>query len=334
MVKFLEGKVENNDRVVIHIAVNDFLEIFTRNFGRLKNSIKSINRIHVLDYKRLAFLGNPIPGEKKTIKFVNSGSDGTIKIECGSNRLWFFEITYEVMCDSPMCDIPVTIRDPEVVELTSSNILTNNPLCTFTMAMINMEGLRNVWQNPHPKGWDDDTSKQWNSEEGAFERELQSEFAGEFGAEEPCDIKKPTILMKPIVGYAKKGTLPTKSREGDTGYDLYVLFDRAIPPGRTIDIPTGFEVKIPDGYWGSIKARSSTLLRRGLMIMEGVIDQNYTGKLSVLVYNPGNAPVIVEQGERLAQLILIPMVDSVIMETKEELPKTNRGKAAFGSSGK
>lgn len=331
MMEILSGKVESRkgDRTIAYIGLDNFLDIFTRNFTRKKNSIYSVDQIEVPDYKRLAFLENPIPANKKIVKIANSGTDDILRIECNSKRLWFFEIAYG------------GLRNPDVVELTSSDISIIRPSCTFTMALINMDGLRNVWLNPHPKGWDDvskeeskteisESSDNWYHE---AEIKLQHEFAGEFGAEEPCNIKKPTILFKLIPGCAKKGVLPVKSRKGDTGYDLFVLFDRAIPPGRTIDIPTGFEVKIPDGYWGSIKARSSTLLRRGLMVMEGVIDQNYTGKLSVLVYNPGNAPIIVEQGERLAQLILIPLVDCDIMESKE-LPKTNRGKAAFGSSGK
>jgi dUTP pyrophosphatase len=107
-----------------------------------------------------------------------------------------------------------------------------------------------------------------------------------------------------------------------------------IEPSTFVDIPLGVAIKVPEGTWGLLTARSSTLRKHGLMVAQGVIDCGYTGPLFAGVWNMTDKPVKVEPGMRLVQYILIHNA-SLDVQAQEvaELPKTNRGAAGFGSSG-
>lgn len=124
----------------------------------------------------------------------------------------------------------------------------------------------------------------------------------------------------------------TRSHVGDAGLDLYCSEDVTIPPGQFEDIPVGVSVELPEGFWGLLTGRSSTLRKRGLMVAQGVIDQGYRGPLFAGVWNLTGEPVKALRGERLAQLILLPLwaggVESVLF-----LSGSSRGSAGFGSSG-
>lgn len=125
---------------------------------------------------------------------------------------------------------------------------------------------------------------------------------------------------------------PVKSYPGDAGYDLYCTEDKIIWPWQSVDLDTGWNVKIPEDHWGLITGRSSTFKRRRLIVVEGVIDSGYTGKMSVLIWNPWIWPKKVREGERLAQLIIIPCPHTHIHEVMQ-MPPTERGSKNFGSSG-
>ena len=129
-----------------------------------------------------------------------------------------------------------------------------------------------------------------------------------------------------------RALMPSRSYSDDAGLDLYTMDDMTILADTFCDIDTGWAVKIPDGFWGSVKARSSTFFNRRLIVHEGTIDAGYTGKLSIGVYNPGPKPVILGVGDRIAQLIILPLliVDMVVVA---ELPPTERGAKGFGSTG-
>src|SRR3989344_9336536 len=98
--------------------------------------------------------------------------------------------------------------------------------------------------------------------------------------------------------------LPKK--KGDVGYDLAVLEDATALPGFPVDIPCGFSMKVPNGYFALIVGRSSASRTRGLLVLPGVIDQGYTGPVYPHVYNMGLYPVTIKRGTRLAQCILLP----------------------------
>ena len=106
-----------------------------------------------------------------------------------------------------------------------------------------------------------------------------------------------------------------------------------IPAHGYAEIPAGLHVKIPDDAWGVIKPRSSTGWKKRLDVFEGVIDSNYVGQLKCLVFNPGNSPVRVHDGDRLAQLIIIKKYNLSEIVLIRDLPDTVRGESGFGSSG-
>lgn len=126
--------------------------------------------------------------------------------------------------------------------------------------------------------------------------------------------------------------VPSRSYRDDAGYDIYCAEDVIVWPFSCVDVQTGWNIKVPDGFWGSIQSRSSTFKRRKLVIFGGVIDPNYTGALSVLVWNPFFWPRRIRAGERLAQLIIHPVSDMRFSEVYM-MPSTTRGNNSFGSTG-
>lgn len=116
---------------------------------------------------------------------------------------------------------------------------------------------------------------------------------------------------------------------------IYIYDDHFfIPPVGKAEVPTGFCIKVPSGMWGNIKARSSTGWIHGLAVFEGVIDELYVGPLFSLVYNPTDKPVRVNDGDRLAQLILCHSAYPQKIISVDEMPKTSRGTSGFGSTGR
>lgn len=129
------------------------------------------------------------------------------------------------------------------------------------------------------------------------------------------------------------------AKEGDCGLDLVNASgqDVVVPVGRSVEIEAGLAVKLPDGYCGFIRSRSSTFKKRGLFVIEGVIDSGYVGPLYTLVWNPGMNgnlhPVTVRAGERLSQLIVLPYARELDVSAVDDLPDTERGASGFGSTG-
>lgn len=130
------------------------------------------------------------------------------------------------------------------------------------------------------------------------------------------------------------GLAPTKAYNDDAGFDLYCDAEMVIEPSTFVDIPLGVAIKVPEGTWGLLTARSSTLRKYGLMVAQGVIDCGYTGPLFAGVWNMTDQPVKIEPGMRLVQYILMTNA-SLDVQAQEvaELPKTDRGASGFGSSG-
>lgn len=126
------------------------------------------------------------------------------------------------------------------------------------------------------------------------------------------------------------------AKAGDAGMDLYNASRKTvvIQPNETVRIPAGIRIKLPDGYVGLVRPRSSTFLGRGLLVIEGTLDAGYTGPLCSTVYNPGFRGLVeVGPWERLAQLVVVEHHHNSV-EMVEELPETERAATGFGSSGK
>ena len=131
------------------------------------------------------------------------------------------------------------------------------------------------------------------------------------------------------------GTAPIRAYHDDAGLDLTVHGgDWRIPVGGTVEIPLGVSAKAPEGTWLLLTGRSSTFRNRKLLVGQGIIDTGYTGPLFAVVYNFGWEGQWVTEGERIAQLIVMPNLTRLVeLLEVDVLPQTHRGGNGFGSSG-
>lgn len=135
----------------------------------------------------------------------------------------------------------------------------------------------------------------------------------------------------------ENANIPTRGSAAAAGYDLYACIENAvtIKPHTTEKIGTGLAIAVPDGYFGAIFARSGLAAKQGLRPANcvGVADSDYRGEYIVAIHNDTDAEQIVETGERIAQLVVMPYL-AVEFEEVEELSETERGAGGFGSTGK
>ena len=131
--------------------------------------------------------------------------------------------------------------------------------------------------------------------------------------------------------------IPTYGSPESAGADLYACLeaDVIIEPGKTVFIPTGLAMEVPQGYAGLIYARSSLGTKRGLAPANkvGVVDSDYRGEVMVALHNHGGEPQTVAHGERIAQLLVTPVLAPAFEEC-DDLTDTLRGNGGFGSTGK
>ncbi|AZS10426.1 deoxyuridine triphosphatase [Arthrobacter phage Supakev] len=128
--------------------------------------------------------------------------------------------------------------------------------------------------------------------------------------------------------------LPTRAYSDDAGLDLFVSEDTWVPANGFKDIRSHIRVELPGWSWGFLVGRSSTLRKKGLLVNPGIIDAGYRGELFSGVQNMTGKPVLVEAGERIAQLILLTNATRGMEPTMvPELSSHARGANGFGSSG-
>lgn len=145
--------------------------------------------------------------------------------------------------------------------------------------------------------------------------------------------------MEPVrVKILKEGAkLPTYGTAEAAGADLYACLPEklTIAPGETAFVPTGIALEVPKGCAGLIYARSGLACKRGLAPANkvGVVDSDYRGEIIVALHNHGAVPQTIENGERMAQFLITPVLTPVY-ETAETLSDTLRDQAGFGSTGK
>ena len=131
--------------------------------------------------------------------------------------------------------------------------------------------------------------------------------------------------------------IPTRQYEGDAGYDLYADIQEpiTIEPHTTKMISTGIAIEIPDGYFGAVFARSGLASKQGLRPANctGVCDSKYRGEYMVALHNDSTVEKVVNPGDRIAQLVVIPYLNIEFNEVNK-LSYTERGDGGFGSTGK
>ena len=142
-------------------------------------------------------------------------------------------------------------------------------------------------------------------------------------------------ILDPRLG--KEIPLPTYATEGSAGLDLRACIDAPveIKPGETHLINTGMAIYLKDaGIAATILPRSGLGHKHGIVLgnLVGLIDSDYQGPLMVSCWNRGDKPYTIEQGERIAQLVIVPVIQAQF-EIVDEFKQTDRGEGGFGSSG-
>ncbi len=131
--------------------------------------------------------------------------------------------------------------------------------------------------------------------------------------------------------------LPERATPGSAGFDLHaaVTEETVLAPGARLLIPTGVSIAVPVGYEGQVRPRSGLALRHGIILPNapGTIDSDYRGEVKVILCNLGEEPFSVKRGDRIAQLVIAPVVCAEWVETTD-LDDTQRGAGGFGHSGR
>ena len=126
--------------------------------------------------------------------------------------------------------------------------------------------------------------------------------------------------------------MPTKAHDTDAGFDIYTPFAECVPPHESRKIYTGVHMEIPEGYVGFLKSKSGLNVNHGIRC-EGVVDAGFTGGIVAKLYNDSDEPKFFEKGEKITQIVILPIPD-VTLALVDEFKPTERGNNGFGSSGK
>ena len=143
----------------------------------------------------------------------------------------------------------------------------------------------------------------------------------------------PEILIKRLF---KDVAIPKYETSGSSGLDLeaYINNEIILKPGQRTLVPTGIAVAIPDDLEIQIRPRSGLAFKQGISVLNtpGTIDSDYRGEIKVILINLGQENFTIKKFQRIAQMIISPIIKVTLLET-EELPTTIRGKGGFGSTG-
>lgn len=126
--------------------------------------------------------------------------------------------------------------------------------------------------------------------------------------------------------------MPTRAHDTDAGLDLYAGRDAIVRPREPAFFDTGVHVQLPPNTAGMLKSKSGLNVKYGIT-SEGVVDVGYTGSICVKLYNYGKEPYIVRRGDKISQLVIVPVVIPPITVV-DELEDTERGDNGFGSTGR
>ena len=142
------------------------------------------------------------------------------------------------------------------------------------------------------------------------------------------------VLVKKLKPSVK---LPSYKTDGASGMDLMAYIDKSIElkPGKSCLVPTGLSVAFPKEYEIQIRPRSGLAAKNNISVLNtpGTIDSDYRGEIKVILFNHGNKNFKINNNDRIAQMILTPVIKMDLEETNE-LPDSIRGSGGFGSTGK
>ena len=140
-----------------------------------------------------------------------------------------------------------------------------------------------------------------------------------------------TLKIKKI---NENAIIPNYAHEGDAGLDLYAVEKLILNPGERGLIHTGIQIELPKNTEAQIRPRSGLALKNGITILNspGTIDEGYRGEIGVIVINHGQEAFVIEEGMKIAQMVVKPVFRVNVVET-EELSDSERKANGFGSSG-
>ena len=135
-----------------------------------------------------------------------------------------------------------------------------------------------------------------------------------------------------------RAVIPTRSHPSDSGLDLRAIETRTLRPGARHLFDIGLRIALPRGCEGQVRPRSGLAVKHGITVLNapGTVDENYRGRMKVILLNTGSENFLVEEGKtRIAQLVVVPVTrfDPVEVHGEDALGKTDRGEGGFGSTG-
>ena len=145
-------------------------------------------------------------------------------------------------------------------------------------------------------------------------------------------------LVRKMFRFAKinpDAVIPVRAEPGSAGYDLSAVESKVIASGSWDKVATGIAFQCPMDCYGRVAPRSGLAYKKGVDVGAGVLDSSYRGEIQVILFNHGPADLVIEKGDRIAQLIFekiyLPECEEV---SYEELSVSDRGAGGFGSTGK
>lgn len=154
---------------------------------------------------------------------------------------------------------------------------------------------------------------------------------------QPCFEDMPVVSRLRVQRLRSSATTPVRATGGAAGLDLCANLDAelVIAPGARALVPTGLAIALPAGHEGQVRPRSGLAVQHGVTVLNapGTIDEDYRGEVKVVLVNLGSEPFTIRHGERIAQLVVAPVVKVAIDEV-EALEATARGEGGFGSTGR
>jgi dUTP pyrophosphatase len=142
------------------------------------------------------------------------------------------------------------------------------------------------------------------------------------------------VIELEIMRVREDARVPARAYAGDAGLDLATCSPIRLDPGERAVVPTGLAVAIPEGYAGFVQPRSGLAASHGISVVNspGLIDAGYRGEIQVVLLNTDRErPFTAEAGERIAQLVVLPVPELSVREV-DDLPPSERGVRGFGSS--
>ena len=129
--------------------------------------------------------------------------------------------------------------------------------------------------------------------------------------------------------------LPRKAHSDDAAFDLRSRVDIELPVGRSVVVPSGVYIELPEGYEAQVRPRSGLALKHNLMLTNspGTVDAGYRGEVGIIMYNAGSEPFQVKRGDRIAQMVICRLPE-VELSVVERLSESGRGAGGFGSTGR